>query len=159
MKTVQPVRLTVNGVEYDLLVEPRALLTDLLRDYLGLTGTKRGCETAKCGACTVVLNGRAVKSCNVLALRAAGGTVLTVEGLAVNGLHPLQQAFMENHSLQCGFCTSGILLAAKAFLNVNPDPTEEQVRVAISGNICRCTGYQKVVEGILDGAKRLRAGR
>jgi carbon-monoxide dehydrogenase small subunit len=141
--------ITVNGVEHDADVEPRTLLADFVREGLGLTGTKVGCETSQCGACTVLLDGRAVKSCTVLAVQADGASVTTIEGLAGHeGLHPLQEAFWENHGLQCGFCTPGMMMTARALLDRNPNPTEEEIREAISGQICRCTGYATIVRSI-----------
>ena len=152
------IALTVNGTRHEALVEPRRLLADLLREDLGLTGTHLGCEHGVCGACTVLLDGRSVRSCLMLAVQANGRSITTVEGLAHpgGGLHPLQQAFRDHHGLQCGFCTPGMLTTLVEFLRDCPDPTEEQVRVAISGNLCRCTGYQGIVEATLDAAQRLR---
>ena len=136
------VRLTVNGKAYEGRCEPRMLLADFLRDNLSLTGTHVGCEHGVCGACTVLFNGEAARSCIMLAVQAHGATITTIEGLADGDkLHPLQQAFHEHHGLQCGFCTPGILTTLIEFLRDNPDPTEEEVRIAISGNLCRCTGY------------------
>ena len=142
-------RLTVNGQPYELSIKPRTLLVEVLRKDLGLTGTKRGCESSSCGICTVILNGMAVKSCSILALQADGAEVVTVEGLA-NGdkLHPLQRAFLDYGAYQCGFCTAGMLTSASAFLQENPKPTEEQMREAIDGNICRCTGYNSIVRAM-----------
>ncbi|MBI4288513.1 MAG: (2Fe-2S)-binding protein [Chloroflexi bacterium] len=141
--------LTVNGQQVNLEVEPQRTLQEVLRDELGLTGTKRGCDDASCGACTVLLNGKAVLSCNILALDARGKDVLTVEGLAKNGqLHPLQKAFIERGAIQCGFCTPGMLISAKELLDKNPKPTELEVREALSGNLCRCTGYAKIIEAV-----------
>jgi carbon-monoxide dehydrogenase small subunit len=158
--TTRAVRLTVNGVERQARVPDRLLLADLLRDALGLTGTHVGCEHGVCGACTVLLDGEPVRSCLLFAVQADGATVRTVEGLApADGLHPLQEAFRSHHALQCGFCTPGILMTLAAFLEERPDPTEREVREALSGNLCRCTGYQNVVLAALDGAARLRAGR
>ncbi len=142
--------LTVNGRSYRLEVEGRKTLLELIRQDLGLTGTKKSCEVGVCGACTVLLDGKAVKSCLVLALQARGKEVLTIEGLAEDGrLHPLQEAFHEKGAVQCGYCTPGMILTAKALLDENPGPTEGEVRRAISGNICRCTGYVRIVEAIL----------
>lgn len=144
------IQLTVNGTLYEVAVDSRWSLADLLRDHLGLTGTKVGCDRAECGTCTVLLDGRAVLSCSSLALEAAGRTVLTVEGLATGGkLSPLQQAFWDRGAVQCGFCTPGMLMSAKALLDVNPRPSEADVRSALSGNLCRCTGYRKIVEAVL----------
>ncbi len=149
-----PVQLSVNGVEHQLEVEPRLLLVHALRDRLGLTGTHIGCDTTNCGACTVHLDGRAVKSCTVLAVQADGATVTTIEGLgSEEQLHPLQEAFWNDHGLQCGFCTPGMIMAAAAFLEQNPDPTEQEVRHALEGNLCRCTGYHNIVKAVLDAAK------
>ena len=147
------VRLQVNGTDHDLEVEPRLLLVHLLRDKLGLTGTHVGCDTSNCGACTVHLDGRAVKSCTVLAAQADGAQVTTIEGLgSEDALHPMQEAFWANHGLQCGYCTPGMIMAATDLLNRNPDPTEEQVRTALEGNLCRCTGYHNIVRAVLDAA-------
>ena len=141
--------ITVNGTLHRHDVEPRLLLVHYLRDVLGLTGTHVGCDTSQCGACTVHLDGQAVKSCNVLAVQADGSAVTTIEGLApAGGLHPLQEGFWQEHGLQCGFCTPGMMLTARALLNRNPDPTDEEIRVAISGQICRCTGYATIVRSI-----------
>ncbi len=149
------VRLWVNGDEVELAIEPSALLLDVLRDELGLTGARRGCESSYCGACTVLVDGRTAHSCTLLAALVGERKITTVEGLAQNGrLDPLQESFIEHNGFQCGYCTPGIILAAKALLLDNPDPTEEEVRRAIDGNLCRCTGYQKIVESILDGAKK-----
>jgi carbon-monoxide dehydrogenase small subunit len=148
------VRLHVNGVEHHLEVEPRLLLVHALRDKLGLTGTHVGCDTSNCGACTVHLDGRAVKSCTVLAVQADGAEVTTIEGLASDGqLHPLQEAFWNDHALQCGYCTPGMIMAAAALLSENPNPTEAEVRHALEGNLCRCTGYHNIVKAVLDAAK------
>jgi len=145
----QSVSITVNGVQQTHEVEPRTLLAHFLRDTLGLTGTNIGCDTSQCGACTVLLDGAAVKSCTVLALQADGSNVTTIEGLAQNGkLHPLQEAFWEKHGLQCGFCTPGMILTAVDMLNRNPHPNEAEIREGLEGNICRCTGYQNIVRAI-----------
>jgi carbon-monoxide dehydrogenase small subunit len=150
--------LTVNGRARELDVEPRKTLADALRDDLGLTGTHLGCEHGVCGACTVLLNGEAVRSCLLLAVQARDAEVLTVEGLERDGqLHPVQQAFRESHSFQCGFCTPGFVISTLAFLADSPAPTEADVREALSGNICRCTGYQSIVEGVLLAAEKLAA--
>jgi len=152
-KTV-PVRLHVNGVEHALDVEPRLLLVHALRDSLGLTGTHVGCDTSNCGACTVHLDGRAVKSCTVLAVQADGASITTIEGMADGDtLHPLQEAFWNDHGLQCGYCTPGMIMAAAGLLAENPNPTEEEVRHALEGNLCRCTGYHNIVKAVLDAAK------
>jgi aerobic-type carbon monoxide dehydrogenase small subunit (CoxS/CutS family) len=142
-------RLVVNGQPYELYVKPKTLLVEVLRDHLGLTGTKRGCNSASCGACTVMLNGMAVKSCSILALQADGAEVLTVEGLASGGkLHPLQEAFLDHGAFQCGFCTAGMLMSTKAMLDENPEPTKQQIREGIDGNICRCTGYNSIIRAV-----------
>ena len=142
-------RLTVNGEAHELYVEPKSLLMDVLRDHLGLTGAKRSCDTNTCGACTVILNGMAVHSCSILALQANGGEVLTVESLAEKTeLHPLQKAFLDYGSVQCGFCTPGMLMSAKALLDKNHTPTKEQIKEAIDGNLCRCTGYNSIIRAI-----------
>jgi carbon-monoxide dehydrogenase small subunit len=146
---VRSVSLTVNGVSHELELEPRELLVYVLRDRLGLTGTVVGCDTSSCGACTVLLDGESVKSCTLLGVQADGREVTTIEGLASNGsLHPLQESFHEHHALQCGYCTSGMVLAAASLLAENPSPSEEEIRSALEGNICRCTGYQNIVEAI-----------
>jgi carbon-monoxide dehydrogenase small subunit len=142
-------RLTVNGQPYELYVKPKTLLVEVLRNHLDLTGTKRGCNESSCGACTVILNGMAVKSCSILALQADGGKLLTVEGLASGTeLHPLQRAFLDHGAFQCGFCTSGMLMASTALLNENPKPTKEQIKEGIDGNICRCTGYNSIIRAV-----------
>ncbi|MBI2820905.1 MAG: (2Fe-2S)-binding protein [Acidobacteria bacterium] len=147
----------VNGKDYECEVEPRLLLVDLLRDELELTGTHVGCDTSNCGACTVIMDGRTIKSCTCFAAAADGREIVTVESLAGDGrLHPLQQAFWENHGLQCGYCTPGVLMSALYLLSRNPDPTEEEIRRGIAGNLCRCTGYQLIVESIKDAAKKMR---
>jgi len=152
-----PIRLTVNEEPYELLVEPFASLLDTLRDELHLTGTKKGCDEGDCGACTVILDGTAVTSCLVLAASASGMYVLTVEGLAQQGkLHPVQQAFLEEGGVQCGFCTPGLIMTAVGYLRDNPKPTEEDARYAIGGNLCRCTGYTKVIKAILSAAETIR---
>jgi len=148
MSTV-PVRLTVNGVLHEVDIEPRLLLVHLLRDRLGFTGTHIGCDTSNCGACTVHLDGDAVKSCTMLAVQADGAEVTTIEGLAPDGgLHPLQAGFWEKHGLQCGFCTPGMIMAAADLLKRNPNPSEEEIRHGLEGNLCRCTGYQNIVEAV-----------
>ena len=150
----QLIRLNVNDRAYELAVDPNTTLVDLLRYHLGLTGTKKGCDLGDCGACTVLMDGRAVNSCLVLAVQANGRTVQTVEGLeTAEGLHPLQQAFVEKGAIQCGFCTSGMILSAKELLDRTPHPQEPEIRRAISGNLCRCTGYQKIIEAIKDVAR------
>ena len=154
------IRLTVNGTERHDEVEPRLLLVHYLRDTLGLTGTHVGCDTSQCGACTVNVDGKAVKSCTMLAVQADGSTVQTIEGLAdADGtLHPLQQAFWEKHGLQCGFCTPGMIMAAADLLTRDSEPSDEEIRHAIEGNICRCTGYHNIVAAIREAASTMRAG-
>ena len=160
MSETRKIALTVNGVRHEEEVEVRLTLADFLRQQLGLTGTHLGCEHGVCGACTVLFDGHSARSCLMLAVQANGHQIITIEGIAPGPeqLHPLQEAFRDNHGLQCGFCTPGILTTLVEFLRDNPDPTEEEVRVAISGNLCRCTGYQGIVAAALDAAKRLRAG-
>jgi len=149
------VTITINGQRHDHDVEPRTLLVHYIREHAGLTATNVGCDTSSCGACTVHLDGEAVKSCTILAAQADGGAVTTVEGLAKNGeMHPMQKAFMENHGLQCGFCTPGMVMAAIGLLKENPDPTEEEVRLGLEGNLCRCTGYHNIVKSVLAAAKK-----
>lgn len=151
------VSIRINGVEHAQEVEPRLLLVHFLRDIVGLTGTHIGCETSICGACTVMLNNTAVKSCTVLAVQADGAELLTIEGLAEGEkLHPLQEAFWECHGLQCGYCTSGMILSAYQLLMRNPKPTEDEIRHALDGNLCRCTGYQHIVEAVQYAAKKMR---
>jgi carbon-monoxide dehydrogenase small subunit len=146
--------LTVNGVERQLEVEPRRLLVHALRDDLGLTGTHVGCDTSNCGACTVHLDGKPVKSCTIFAVQAEGTEVTTVEGLGTESqLHAVQEAFWNDHGLQCGYCTPGMMMAAAGLLAENPDPTEAEVRHALEGNLCRCTGYHTIVKAVLDAAK------
>ena len=159
MSASRAISLTVNGARREAEVPVRLTLADFLRHTLELTGTHLGCEHGVCGACTVLLDGRAVRSCLLLAVQANGREVTTVEGLApkAGGLHPLQEAFRDHHGLQCGFCTPGMLTTLVEFLRENPDPTPEEVRIAISGNLCRCTGYQGIVDAALAAAKRLRA--
>jgi aerobic carbon-monoxide dehydrogenase small subunit len=148
-----PVTVRVNGMEVEALVEPRLTLADFLRETIGLTGTKLGCEHGVCGACTVLLNGETVRSCLMFAIQAAGANVTTVEAFEHEGeLHPLQQAFADQHGLQCGFCTPGVLISTYAFLKENPNPSDEEIRVALSGNICRCTGYQGIVNSVRKAA-------
>ncbi len=152
------VEITVNGQTYNKQVEPRRLLSDFLRDDLDLRGTHVGCEHGICGACTVLMNGHTGRSCLMFAVQANGAEITTIEGLATNGeLHPLQEGFWENHGLQCGFCTPGFLLSACELLERNPDPTEEEVRVGLSGNMCRCTGYQGIVDSVLAAAEKMKA--
>jgi aerobic carbon-monoxide dehydrogenase small subunit len=149
------VSITVNGEQREHDVEPRTLLVHYIRETLGLTGTNVGCDTSSCGACSVHLDGEAVKSCTVLAAQADGHAVITIEGMADPGgaLHPMQQAFHENHGLQCGFCTPGMVMAATSLLREVPDPTEQQVREGLEGNLCRCTGYHNIVQAVLAAAK------
>ena len=154
------ISLSVNGVPRTADVEPRLLLVHLIREVFDLTGTHVGCDTTSCGACTVLLDGVPVKSCTVLAVQADGREVTTVEGLARDGgLHPIQEGFKEEHGLQCGFCTPGMMLVAKALLERNPDPTEEDIRWAISGNICRCTGYENIVKAVRWAARTMAEER
>jgi len=146
---VRRVSLAVNGVRHELDLEPRELLVYVLRERLGLTGTNVGCDTSSCGACTVLLNGESVKSCTLLGVQADGTELTTIEGLAENGtLHPLQQAFHEHHALQCGYCTPGMVLAVAGILADNPDPSEDEIRHGLEGNLCRCTGYQNIVKAV-----------
>ena len=153
------VSMRVNGVRYDQDVEPRLLLVHFLRDTLGLTGTHVGCDTSNCGACTVHLNGDAVKSCTVLTVQADGAEVTTIEGLGRDGdLHPLQAAFWEHHGLQCGYCTPGMIMASADLLQRNPNPSEHDVREALAGNLCRCTGYHNIVKAVLSAAAHDRGG-
>ena len=151
---METVALQVNGVRREAQVEPRTLLVELIRDHLGLTGTKVGCDTSQCGACTIHLDGKAVKSCTVLAVQADGSTVTTIEGLAQNGaLHPIQEAFWAKHGLQCGFCTPGMIMTAAELLASGGTPTDEEIRHAIEGNLCRCTGYENIVRAIREAAQ------
>jgi aerobic carbon-monoxide dehydrogenase small subunit len=155
---VRRIKFTINGQKKIAEVEPRLLLSHLIRQGVGLTGTHMGCDTTNCGACTVLVDGKAVKSCTMLAVQVDGRQIETVEGLAgASELHPLQEGFREEHGLQCGFCTPGMMMAAKALLAANPDPTEEEVRWGLSGNLCRCTGYQNIVKSVLWAAEKLRA--
>ncbi|MCU0578459.1 MAG: (2Fe-2S)-binding protein [Desulfobacterota bacterium] len=142
------IMLKVNGQEFDLVIPVNKTLTQVLREDLRLTGTKQGCAVGDCGSCTVLLNGKPVNSCLILAVEVDGQEITTIEGLAVDGLHPIQQSFVEHGGIQCGFCTPGMILSAKALLDKNPTPSEPEIRAAISGNLCRCTGYQKIVESI-----------
>jgi len=144
----QTVNLTVNGKAVALTIDPRTLLVQLIREQLGLTGTHVGCDTAQCGACTVHLNGRAVKSCSILALQAEGAQITTIEGLSSGALDPMQEAFRDCHALQCGFCTPGMVMSAVQIIRDNPNPTDAQIREGLDGNICRCTGYQNIVKAI-----------
>jgi carbon-monoxide dehydrogenase small subunit len=152
---MKSVEIIVNGVERRAQVEPRTLLVHFLRDVVGLTGTHIGCETSLCGACTVLLDGKAVKSCTVLAVQADGHAVTTIEALAGDGLHPLQESFWEEHALQCGYCTPGMIMCANDLLARNPHPSEAEIREGISGNLCRCTGYQNIVGAVKSAAKKL----
>jgi carbon-monoxide dehydrogenase small subunit len=154
----EQISLVVNGDQRQVGVEPRRLLVQVIREDLGLTGTHVGCDTTQCGACTIHVDGQAVKSCTLLALQADGSEVTTIEGMAKNGeLHPLQQAFWDYHGLQCGFCTPGMIMAAADLLASNADPSDQEIRHAIEGNICRCTGYQNIVTAIREAAKVMRA--
>jgi carbon-monoxide dehydrogenase small subunit len=151
-----PIALTINGKRQQGEVEPRRLLVHYLRDDLGLTGTHIGCDTSQCGACTIIMNGHAVKSCTVFAVQADGAEIMTIEGLAKNGqLHPIQEGFWEEHGLQCGFCTPGMILSAYDLLQQNPNPNEQEIRHALHGNLCRCTGYQHIVKSIQYAAKKM----
>jgi aerobic-type carbon monoxide dehydrogenase small subunit (CoxS/CutS family) len=153
-----PISFTLNGKLQDLEVEPHELLLDVVRERLGLTGTKRSCDVQVCGTCTLLVDGRPVSACTTLAFEVRGRSVLTIEGLAENGkLHPLQQAFIEHGGFQCGFCTPGMILAAKALLDENPSPTEEELKHFMHGNLCRCTGYKKIIESILAAAEKMRS--
>jgi aerobic carbon-monoxide dehydrogenase small subunit len=155
----QKISLKVNGVDHEVVVEPRMLLVHCLREVLRLTGTHIGCETSHCGACTVHLDGKAIKSCSLFAVQADGREVTTVEGLEQDGtLHPIQEGFWQEHGLQCGFCTPGMMMTAMAFLKDRPQPTEDEIRVAISGNLCRCTGYMNIVKSTQYAAAKLRQG-
>ncbi len=151
-----PIRVTVNGQSHEAEVEPRILLVHFLREDLGLTGTKIGCDTSQCGACVVMMNGSTVKSCTCLAVQADGADIGTIEGLAEQGnLHPIQEAFWDNHGLQCGYCTAGMIMTAVELLERNPHPTADQVRAGLEGNLCRCTGYQNIVKSVLAAADQM----
>lgn len=150
------ITLNVNGTSYTREIEPRLLLVHFIREDLSLTGTHIGCDTTSCGACTIHLDGMAVKSCTIFAVQADGKNVETIENVAANGLHPLQQGFWEKHGLQCGYCTPGMIMTTKAFLEENPSPTDDEIRWAISGNLCRCTGYTKIIEAVQYAAEKLR---
>lgn len=153
------IQVTINGRRFQRDVEARKLLVDFIRDLGGLTGTKVGCDTSQCGACTLLLDGIAVKSCTCLAVQADGATITTIEGLASNGvLHPLQESFWNKHGLQCGFCTPGMIFAAHELLRTNPDPSDMEIRHALEGNMCRCTGYQNIVRSVKDAAAAMRGG-
>ena len=157
MTMKREITVTVNGQEYHSEVEPRMLLVHYLREMLDLTGTHIGCDTSQCGACTVLLDGASVKACTVLAVQADGSEVTTIEGLAPEGsLHPIQEGFWEKHGLQCGFCTPGMIMASYNLLKNNPNPTEEEIRTALKGNICRCTGYQNIVAAVQCAADKMR---
>jgi carbon-monoxide dehydrogenase small subunit len=154
----QHIKMTVNGKAVEALAEPRMLLIHFLREELGLTGAHIGCETSHCGACTVDLDGRSVKSCTLFAVQADGGEILTVEGMATaDGLHPIQAAFIDAHGLQCGFCTPGMIMRIHRLLQENPDPSEAEIRAGLAGNLCRCTGYQNIVKAVRQAAGALRA--
>ena len=153
-----PVSLTINGVKQTADVEPRLLLVHYLRDHLGLTGTNVGCDTSQCGACTVIVDGQAVKSCTILAAQCDGASVTTIEGLAANDkLHPVQQAFWDKHGLQCGFCSPGMIMTTLEIIKRHPNPTDADVRHGLEGNICRCTGYQNIVAAVKEAAARARS--
>ena len=153
------VKLSINGEQHEADVEPRLLLVHMLRDVLRLTGTHIGCDTSHCGACTILMDGRPVKSCTIFAVQARGKQLMTVEGLEQDGkLHPLQEGFMAEHGLQCGYCTPGMLMTSAAFLKKNPKPTEDEIRRSISGNLCRCTGYVNIVKAIQHAAAKLQGG-
>jgi carbon-monoxide dehydrogenase small subunit len=159
MSNLFDIEITINGTRYERTVEPRMLLSDFIRQDIGLTGTHVGCEHGVCGACTVLFDGQPVRSCLMFAVQADGHEVLTVEGLGTpEHLHPLQAAFQEAHGVQCGFCTPGILMTLEPFLKSNPDPSEEEIRAAISGNICRCTGYQHIVDAVKLAAEAMSVG-
>jgi carbon-monoxide dehydrogenase small subunit len=154
------IKITLNGKAYEADVEARTLLVHFVRETLGMTGTHIGCDTTSCGACTVLLNGRAVKSCTLLAVQADGGEMMTVEGLTPSGngaLHPIQEGFMEKHGLQCGFCTPGMMVSAFALLKQNPNPTEDEIRWGLSGNLCRCTGYVNIVKAVQYAAEKMKS--
>jgi carbon-monoxide dehydrogenase small subunit len=153
------VTITVNGKAYTKEIEPRLLLTDFVREELGLTGTNIGCDTSQCGACTVHMDGQAVKACTVLAVQADGASITTIEGLANNGtLHPMQKAFWEKHALQCGYCTPGMIMSAVKLVESHPNPTEEEIRHGLEGNLCRCTGYQNIVRAVQTAAEEMKGG-
>ena len=154
----QILNLRVNGEDYEVLAEPWKTLVEVLREDLGLMGAKEGCNTGSCGACTVIVDGKAVKSCLILASQAREKEITTIEGLGKHTLHPLQQAFIDHFAVQCGFCTSGMILAAKALLDENHEPTEEDARKALVGNLCRCTGYRKIIEAVLDAGETMKQG-
>lgn len=152
------INLSINGQKHEADVEPRLLLVHFIRDLAGLTGTHVGCETSICGACTILMNGKAVKSCAILAVQADGAEITTIEGLATNGqLHPVQEGFWECHGLQCGYCTPGMIISACGLLKENPNPTEDQIRHGLEGNLCRCTGYQNIVDSVKYAANKIKA--
>jgi aerobic carbon-monoxide dehydrogenase small subunit len=152
------ISLVVNGVQHDAVVEPRQLLVYLLREQLGLTGTNVGCDTSTCGSCTVLVNGKSAKSCTLLAVQADGAEVTTIEGLATNGeMHPLQKAFHESHGLQCGYCTPGMIMASVDLINTNGEMSDEEIRIGLEGNLCRCTGYQNIVKAVQQAASEMRS--
>ena len=154
------VSVTVNGVAREADVEPRTLLVYFLRETLGLTGTNVGCDTSSCGSCTVLLDGESVKSCTLLAVQADGREITTIEGMATDGqMHPIQEAFHRNHGLQCGYCTPGMIMAAASYLKETPNPTDEEVRLSLEGNLCRCTGYHNIVKSILDAAGQMTGAK
>ena len=160
MSRARKIRVTINGRKVEAAVAPNQTLAEFLRYGLGLTGTKEGCETGDCGACTVLVDGKAVNSCLVLAVEVQGGSVMTIEGLSDNGeLHPLQKAFIDNGTVQCGFCTPGMILGAKSLLDENPNPTEEDIRLGLAGNLCRCTGYVNIVKTVSAVARNMRGGK
>ena len=149
------IKLKINGKGFEHEVDSRLLLIHYLREKARLTGTHVGCDTGNCGACTIIFNGKAVKSCMILAVQANGAEITTIEGIAQNGLHPIQESFMDKFAIQCGYCTPGMIISAHALLSVNPDPTEAEIREAIEGNLCMCTGYQQIVEAISHAAKKI----
>ena len=160
MSRARKLKVTINGQKVNVAVSPGETLAEFLRVRLGLVGTKEGCDTGDCGACTVILNGKAVNSCLVLAVETEGGHVTTIEGLSSNGeLHPLQQAFIDSGSVQCGFCTPGMIMGAKALLDENSNPSQEEIRLGLAGNLCRCTGYVNIIEAVTAAAKQLRGGK
>jgi carbon-monoxide dehydrogenase small subunit len=157
---VANVSVTVNGVAREADVEPRTLLVYFLRETLGLTGTNVGCDTSSCGSCTILLDGESVKSCTLLAVQAEGREITTIEGMASDGaMHPIQEAFHRNHGLQCGYCTPGMIMAAASYLKETPNPTDEEVRLSLEGNLCRCTGYHNIVKSILDAAGQMTGAK
>ncbi len=154
---LQMVKVNINGVDYERAVEPRLLLVHFIRDVVELTGTHVGCETSNCGACTILFNGKSVKSCTMFAVQANGTKIETIEGLAKGGeLHPIQNAFWENHGLQCGFCTPGMIMQAYWLLKENPNPTEDEIKMGLTGNLCRCTGYQNIIKSVKAAAEEMR---